>query len=108
MKIVEISSEGSSWDSFVESTEDATLYHLFGWKDVIAKSFGHKSYYLAAVDRNGAWRGVLPLVRMSSRIFGSFMISVPFVTYGGLLCNDDAAGRLFSVRPNGFGVPLRL
>ena len=94
MKIVAIDSDEGGWDSFVESARDATLYHRFGWKGVIAKSFGHQCYYLAAIDQNGAWQGILPLVHMRSRLFGSFLISVPFVNYGGLLCNNEATGRL--------------
>jgi serine/alanine adding enzyme len=32
---------------------------------------------------------VLPLAHMKSRLFGSFLVSLPFFNYGGLLCNDD-------------------
>jgi hypothetical protein len=34
--------------------------------------------------------GVLPLVHMRS-MFGNFLVSLPFVTYGGLLCRDQAS-----------------
>src|SRR5207237_6525510 len=45
-------------------------------------------------DDKGEWQGVLPLVHMRSRIFGNFLVSVPFVNYGGLLCKGDAAAGL--------------
>jgi serine/alanine adding enzyme len=86
-----VNSEATAWDSFVQITQGATSYHRFKWKDVITKTFGHQCFYLGAVDDKGELRGVLPLVRMRSRIFGHFLISVPFVNYGGVLCNNESA-----------------
>src|SRR6266404_7708476 len=93
MKVITVESGESGWDSYVDSAKDATAYHQFSWKGIITKSFGHKCYYLAA-DENGTCHGILPLVHMRSSIFGNFLISVPFVNYGGLVCSNDAAARL--------------
>src|SRR3989339_94765 len=43
-------SDRKAWDSFVLSRPDGTFFHLTGWKKVIEKTFGHKSYYLIAVN----------------------------------------------------------
>jgi serine/alanine adding enzyme len=94
MKVVTVQSGHAEWDLFVRAFEGATAYHCFGWKAVFASSFGHPCHYLAAIDDNGRWQGVLPLVHMRSRIFGNFLVSLPFVNYGGLLCKNDAAARL--------------
>jgi serine/alanine adding enzyme len=94
MKVIAVDSEESAWDCFVESAQDATPYHQLRWRDVITKSFGHPCYYLAAIDDKGEWQGLLPLVHMRSRFFGNFVVSVPFVNYGGLLCRNDAAADL--------------
>jgi len=94
-KTVVIESDGTGWNDFVRSMPDATSYHLYEWKDIIADSFGHRCHYLAAVSEDGVWQGVLPLVEMRSAIFGHFMVSVPFVNYGGLLYRtEDAASVL--------------
>jgi FemAB-related protein (PEP-CTERM system-associated) len=93
MKVV-IVETGAEWDSFVRASEGATAYHSFGWRAVFARSFGHTSYYLAAIDDDGKWLGILPLVHMHSRIFGNFIVSLPFVNYGGLLCNNEGAAAL--------------
>ncbi len=45
--------------------------------------FGHSSDYLVAQDAGGRLRGVLPLVRLRSVLFGDFMVSMPFFNYGG-------------------------
>ncbi len=89
MKVELIESDESKWNSFVESSTAASSYHRFEWKRIIAKTFGHHSYYLAAIDGQGQWHGVLPLIHIQSRLFGNFLISVPFVNYGGLLCSDS-------------------
>ena len=94
MKVVAVDSQESGWDRFVETAEDATSYHRFGWNTVITTSFGHRCHYFAAIDHTGKWQGVLPLVHMRSTLFGCFLISVPFVNYGGLLVRNEEAARL--------------
>lgn len=78
----------SRWDAYVESMPAATCYHLSAWGKIIRESFGHPTHFLAALDRGGDVAGVLPLVQMKSALFGNFLVSVPFVNYGGLLCRD--------------------
>ena len=94
MKVINVKSDMQNWDQFVRSTDGSTGYHRFGWKDVITKSFQHECYYLAAIASNGEWQGILPLVHMRSRLFGNFLVSVPFVNYGGLVCNNQTAEAL--------------
>lgn len=76
------------WDAFVARHPSATQYHQYAWREVIEKSFGHSGYYLVAETEKGECRGILPLVHMKSLMFGSFIVSVPFVNYGGLLCTS--------------------
>jgi len=38
-----------TWDEYVYNHPKATLYHIFGWKNVIDKTYGHKTYYLMAI-----------------------------------------------------------
>lgn len=78
----------AQWDAFVEASPTATSYHLWGWRRVIEESFGHRTRYLALVGEGGEVQGVLPLVHMKSALFGNFLVSVPFVNYGGVLCRD--------------------
>jgi FemAB-related protein (PEP-CTERM system-associated) len=52
--------------------------------------FGHRCHYLEA-RRDGRIVGVLPLVEFRSWLFGRFMVSLPFVNYGGILAADDEA-----------------
>ena len=90
--------EGTDWDAFVMSSRESTNYHRFGWRRVIERSFGHATYYLTASDGKGEMCGILPLVHMKSRLFGSFLVSLPFFNYGGFLCHDESAGQALLAR----------
>ena len=78
------------WDTFVRNAPGASHYHQYDWKRVLEAVFPHECVYLAAHDSGGAIVGVLPLVRVRSFLFGHYLVSMPFVNYGGPL-GDDAA-----------------
>ena len=77
------------WDNYVMSSNEATCYHLIGWKDVIEDSFRHKTYYLLAEDKDNKVRGILPIVQLRSNIFGNFMVSLPYFNYGGICADNE-------------------
>ncbi len=83
--------ESLEWDKYVLASSQATGYHLLGWRCIVEDSFGHPTYYLIAKDQAGEPRGSLPLVMLSSRIFGRFLVSLPFVNYGGVIGDDQSA-----------------
>lgn len=80
----------AEWDAFVRFAEGGTHCHLWGWKSVIERVLGHQCLYLAARSSEGRLVGVLPLVRVSSRLFGSYLVSMPFLNYGGALGSERA------------------
>lgn len=90
MTIKTLEAETQLWDDFVHRQPAAHGSHLSGWKKVIEESFGHTCIYLMAAESNELY-GVLPLVHVCSRLFGSFLISVPFLNYGGIVAGNDAA-----------------
>lgn len=81
------------WDRFVRGRPGWTHCHLHGWRAVIEGTFGHECPYLAARD-NGRLEGVLPLVRVRSRLFGHYLVSLPFLNYGGPLGSREAVRAL--------------
>jgi FemAB-related protein (PEP-CTERM system-associated) len=88
------SGSGAEWDAFVRGSAGWTHCHLYGWKDVIENVLGHECLYVAARDERGQLAGVLPLVRVKSVIFGHYLISVPFLNYGGPLGSGVAVSAL--------------
>jgi FemAB-related protein (PEP-CTERM system-associated) len=79
----------SEWDTFVRAQPNWTHFQLHGWRDVIRKVFGHECVYLAARDAStNEIVAVLPSVRVRSIVFGHFLVSMPFLNYGGPLGNE--------------------
>jgi FemAB-related protein (PEP-CTERM system-associated) len=87
---VEPVKDGPAWDAYVSRHPEASAYHVFGWREIISKAFGHETRYLTAQSPEGI-RGVLPLVLFRSRIFGRFVVSMPFLNYGGVLADSPEA-----------------
>ena len=87
----DVSSE--EWDAYVEAHPDASVYHRWAWRQVFEGAFRHRTEYLAARDARGQVVGVLPLVVFEHWLGGRFMVSLPFVNYGGVLADHDAAVR---------------
>lgn len=82
------------WDAFVRSRPDWTHFHLSGWREVLERTFGHECLWLEDRDDDGALTGVLPLVRVKSPWFGHFLVSMPFLNYGGPLGPAGSVCRL--------------
>jgi FemAB-related protein (PEP-CTERM system-associated) len=85
------------WDAFVDSCPEATFFHRAGWKEVIERSFGHRTHYLYA-ERDGRIVGVLPLVEIKSTLFGHALISNAFSICGGPAAVDEVARAALDAR----------
>ena len=96
LEITELESEveQKAWDRFVEDNPLATGYHLSGWRRVIQRAFGHSTFYYQAVDARGNVHGILPLVYFNSSLFGSFLVSLPFLNYGGVVADTGETAKL--------------
>jgi FemAB-related protein (PEP-CTERM system-associated) len=94
------------WDGYVLKHPQASLFHMFGWRDVIHRAYGHATYYLMACEgekdaaprgsedpghSTGNVLGVLPLIHLKHVILGSHLISLPFLDGGGILASCRAA-----------------
>ena len=82
------------WDEFVARAEGGGFCHLAGWRDILSDVLRTECLYRVATDSRGQWQGVLPLVRVKSRIFGHYLVSLPFLNYGGPLGSPAARRRL--------------
>ena len=75
------------WEAFVEAHPAATKFHLWNWRNVIRHSFGWRTFYLMATEGTSV-RGIFPLAWKRSRLFGSFVSSLPALNGGGILADD--------------------
>ena len=74
---------------YVVSSNKASIYHLPEWCELIKQIFGHASYYLVAESLQGEIIGILPIVRLKSRLFGDYMVSMPYFNYGGAVAINE-------------------
>lgn len=84
--------EMQRWDKFVMSCPEATFFHRAGWKTVIERAFGHRTWFLYA-ETEGRIEGVLSLAEVKSRLFGHTLCSLPFCVYGGIAATTESARR---------------
>ena len=113
MNFLTTSDVDKSWDRYVESHPRATVAHLSAWGQIAHEAYGHEPIYLRAAE-DGEIRGVLPLVLVSSRLFGRRLVSMPFLDYGGVLTDADrglettlaehAVARMHASRAQGLGL----
>lgn len=91
LNIVELrSADFCRWDQFVAGCNEATFFHRAGWKTVIERAFGHRTFFLMA-ESGGRIEGVLPLAEVRSFLFGHSLVSLPFCVYGGVAASSERA-----------------
>ncbi len=70
-------SSGTEWDRMVTKHSGAQFFHSAAWARVLARTYGHKSFYLVAT-REDKVLALLPLVEVRSRLSGVRGVSLPF------------------------------
>jgi len=88
--IAESERHAQLWEDFVARTAGCGHYHRWGWKRVIENSFGWPTFYMMGLEGDLV-KAILPLVWQKSRLFGSFLTSLPFLNGGGGVGEDNHA-----------------
>ncbi|HMO17855.1 MAG TPA: FemAB family PEP-CTERM system-associated protein [Oligoflexia bacterium] len=81
--------DGPRWQNFLSKVPGAHPANDWRWRSVLRKTFNHHPLYLIAEDESGNIKGVLPLFLVKSLIFGSALISVPYLNGGGVVVSSD-------------------
>ena len=82
-----------AWQEYVSSHPSSGIYHHIGWKSVIEEAYGHTALYLIAKNNNEVI-GILPLILIKSRIFGSSLTSLPYLDHSGIIADDTSIQNL--------------
>jgi len=82
--------DAATWDRSLDGLDGSSFCHRFGWKSVMEDALGHETFWQVARGPDGAIEGLLPLVRVRSRLFGDYLVSMPFLNYGGPVGADAA------------------
>jgi FemAB-related protein (PEP-CTERM system-associated) len=97
MLIEGAASAPDGWNDYVARHPDATAYHRARAVAIGAHAFRLETLFLTAYD-GPLIVGILPLVLQSSRLFGRFLVSLPFVTYGGILADNGRVATALAER----------
>jgi FemAB-related protein (PEP-CTERM system-associated) len=81
-----------AWDAFAEVRPEATFCHLHAWRAILAEGLRHR-LRLLAVEDGGGLRGIMPLASIRGPL-GSYVVSTPFLNYGGPVGDPDAVRTL--------------
>jgi FemAB-related protein (PEP-CTERM system-associated) len=81
------------WSVFVDNAADSTISHRIGWLEVMRKGLGHEPKYLMALDGENIV-GVLPMVKLTTFWKTSYMISLPWIDYGGVCSINSESEKL--------------
>ena len=98
--------DAKRWDAYVASRPDASAYHVAAWPQLIGRAFGHDVRLLSAMQGSTV-TGVLPLVVMRSRLFGTHAVSIPFLNAGGVVANDENAAAALLASATGIAKDAR-
>ena len=85
-----------AWNAYVDSSPHSEIYHQYDWRDIFESAFRNDTHYLLARDADGSVCGLLPLVHLNSRLFGSFLVSVPCFNYCGILAESNHVAALLA------------
>jgi len=77
-------------EGYVAAGGQVPLSRHLGWLPVLERGLRHTTYCLETRQEEQT-RGVLPLACVSSLLFGRFLVSLPYLNYGGPLAEDEAA-----------------
>jgi FemAB-related protein (PEP-CTERM system-associated) len=78
-------------EGYVARARPIPLSYHPAWLAVFQSGLGHVPYCLEAVE-GGKTRGFLALAYVRSLLFGRFLVSLPYLNYGGALADDDDVG----------------
>ena len=76
------------WDKYVDTCSTATHYHQRAWQTILHRNFPQKIWVSAVLDGSDRVQGMLCLVEMKSPISGHYLLSMPWLIYGGTLASE--------------------
>ncbi len=59
------------------------------WLDILHEGLGHRPFSIISRSTDGKMDGYLPVALVSSRLFGRFLVSLPYLNRAGIATNDE-------------------
>jgi FemAB-related protein (PEP-CTERM system-associated) len=80
------------WEAFVARGGLVPLSYHPAWVKVLEHGLSHVPYFLEAVEGDQTV-GLLPLALVESRLFGRFLVGLPYLNYGGVIADNEVVAR---------------
>jgi len=88
IRIVELAPDlAPGWSNYVAEAPAATIAHELNWSRVMSDGLGHRPLYRLAIDDDRVV-GVLPMVLIKTWWQTRYLISLPWIDYGGVLADN--------------------
>jgi len=78
----------AAWNHYVDNNPDTCIHHRTEWAHILNQCYGHNSLYLYARNKHQQIVGILPLIHISSRLFGNQLVSMPFFQRAGAIADS--------------------
>ena len=89
---IEPARDPQQWKQYLDTKSAAGFHQNPGWLHVLEQGLGHEAHFLQAVRGNDIV-GVLPLALVASRLFGRFLVSLPYLNSAGVVADDEETAR---------------
>ena len=86
---VSVTADPRGWREFLAKHGYAGFQQWPEWSQALAKGLGHRSFFVQA-KQGSELVGVLPLQLVESRLFGRFLVSLPYVNTAGVVAESDS------------------
>jgi len=84
---VELTSTPAAWNRYLASRGHAGFYQRAEWQQVLSRGLNHQAISLQATQGQKLV-GVLPLMLVQSRLFGRFLVSLPYLNSAGIVADS--------------------
>jgi CelD/BcsL family acetyltransferase involved in cellulose biosynthesis len=87
--LIVLEPEDQRWKSFVDSNDQATIFHHPAWIQLLSESYDQQPFVIAVSDSDGNIRAGMPIVNVQSFLTGHRWASLPFTDHCAPLYEDD-------------------
>ncbi len=87
ISITTVNSDFDDWNNYVSRHPAGCIHHRSEWMTVLQQTYQHQCFYYAAYNKENNVVGILPLVRLKSRLFGDLLVSMPYFQRAGAIAD---------------------
>lgn len=87
---VELTSAPEAWHDYLVARGHEAFYQRAEWSRILSRGLQHEAVCLQALD-GPQLVGVMPLMFVRSRLFGRFLVSLPYLNSAGIVADSPEA-----------------